>query len=150
VASTGKQTLLHLMTLLTSKQDTANHCSVCQKRSTWDFLRDFYVRVDAAHQFARTLEIELRDARFAAQHFQGAYADCQARLATCQVELQEERLSHGELQKDLELERESHKETERLFQLAFSVAQQSEEIMGDLRGEITQLERHTTSDARAT
>jgi hypothetical protein len=119
---------------------------MCQNRSTWDFLQDFYTRVNAAHQFARKLEIDLQDARFTGQHFQCAFADCQAHLAACKAELEEERLSHGETQKDLELERENHRETERLFELAFTVAQQSENIVKDLQGEITQLERHTTSD----
>jgi hypothetical protein len=134
------------MTLLTSRQNTANHCSVCQNRSTWDFLQDFYTRVDAAHQFARKLEIDLQDARFAGQHFQRAFADCQAHLAACKAELEEERLSHGETRKDLELERENHKETERLFELAFTVAQQNDNLVKDLQGEITQLEHYSTSD----
>jgi hypothetical protein len=134
------------MTLLTSRQNTLNQCSVCQNRSTWDFLQEFYTRVDAAHEFARKLEIDLQDARFAAQHFQSTFADCQAHLAACKAEIEEERLSHGETRKDLELERENHKETERLFGLAFTVAQQNDNLVKDLQGEITQLEQHITSD----
>jgi hypothetical protein len=146
VANSGRQPLLSLMTLLTSRQNTANQCSVCQNRSTWDFLREFYTKVDAAHEFARKLEIDLQDARFTAQHFQRAFADCQAHLAACKAETEEERLSHGETRKDLELERENHKETERLFEIAFTVAQQSDSLVKDLQGEIIQLEHRTTSD----
>jgi hypothetical protein len=115
-------------------------CAVCRGRSAWDFLQDFYLRVDRADQYINRLEVELHGTRTLSHQVQLALAEQQACLAITRAELEEERLNHGASCEELTFEHERHMETEKLLDLAYGATQESEEIAKELRCEMALLQ----------
>ncbi|KAG0645011.1 hypothetical protein D0Z07_9204 [Hyphodiscus hymeniophilus] len=107
-------------------------CGICHERSTWDFLRDFYSRVEAAHGYARSLENDLDLVRF-------ALLQCESSLNSSWERLNEERLEYRAAQEELVFERERHKETMDMLEKMFHEAMRSGQIADFLSGEIATL-----------
>ena len=110
--------------LLTFGQPTTQ-CDICHERSTWEFLRGFYSRVEAAHEHARRLEHDLELARNA--------------LFSSWEKLHDERLEFRAAQEELVFERERHKETTDMLERVFQEAILSSQIADALSGQITTL-----------
>ena len=117
--------------LLTYEQPTTQ-CDICHERSTWEFLRDFYSRVEAAHEYARRLENDLEHARY-------ALLQSEASLVSSWEKLEDERLEFRAAQEELVFERERHKETTDMLERVFHEAIRSSQIADALNGQIATL-----------
>ena len=115
-------------------------CEVCQERSSWDFLRDFYSRVDFANEYARRLEIDLHQTTHEARRSQLALTQCEASLVASWEMLNEERLEHRASQEALTFERERHQETIELLERIFKEAVRSGEIADSLGNQVAALQ----------
>jgi hypothetical protein len=109
-------------------QAITTHCEICVGRSTWDFLQDFYLRVDIAENYARRLEKDLHDAQTAIHQYQSALAEYAASLAASWETLNGERLEHQACREALTFETERHKETIELLDRIFKEAMRSVEV----------------------
>lgn len=127
--------------MLTIEQVTAtsSQCNVCEGRSTWDFLHDFYFRVEVARSYARSLENELYDARSLLHQSQNALGQCEASLQASCDDLNEERLEHRASREELTFERERHNETHVMLEKVFREAVRSGEVADLLRSKLTSL-----------
>lgn len=126
--------------MLTFEQATSSRCEICHERSAWDFLRDFYLRVEAAHEYARSLENELYVAQSAAHQAQSALTQCESSLVNSLEQLNEERLDHRASQEALTFERASHKETAEMLEQVFREATRSAEIADRLSLQVATLQ----------
>jgi hypothetical protein len=122
----------------------ATQCSVCRSASTWDFLQDFYRRVDEARQHTLRLEYELHHAIISAERTEFALVEFQRDFAATQTKLDEERLEHTATREELEFERQRHRETEKLFDLTYDAAQESGGLVDGLRAQVAELQGNTT------
>ena len=95
-------------------------------------MHDFYSRVEAAHEYARSLENNLG-------HVSHALLQCKGSLASSWEELNQGRLEYQKVQKELVLERERHKDTMDMLQKVLHEAMRSSEIADSLSGEIVKL-----------
>ncbi|PVH75946.1 hypothetical protein DL98DRAFT_642498 [Cadophora sp. DSE1049] len=118
---------------------TSHPCEVCHGRSTWDFLHDFYLRVEAAHSYSRRLENDLYDARSLMHQSQNALSQCEASLHASCGDLNEERLEHRASREELMFERERHKETMEILEKVFSEAVRSGEVADLLSTQVATL-----------
>lgn len=105
--------------------------------STWDFLQGFYKRVDAAHQHSQRLEYDLYRVT---ERSKFSIAEFQRLLAATQTQLDEERLEHTATREQLEFEGQRHRETEKLFDLTYEAAMESNGLVDSLRAQITELQ----------
>jgi predicted RNase H-like nuclease (RuvC/YqgF family) len=96
-------------------------CSICRERSTWDFLRDFYSKVEASQLYASALENDLKDVRYIATQYE-------ASLNSLAYKIHEERSKHRETQEELYVERLRHQETKELLQKTFHEARRSGQL----------------------
>jgi hypothetical protein len=103
-------------------------------RSTWDFLQDFYLRVEAAENYARRVEKDLNEAQTTAYQYQATLARCEASLSFSWETLNEERLNHRECQEALILEKNRHKETGEFLDRVLKEAVPSSEITDSFSG----------------
>ncbi|KAH7370287.1 hypothetical protein BKA65DRAFT_488088 [Rhexocercosporidium sp. MPI-PUGE-AT-0058] len=119
----------------------APSCKICLGRSTWDFLQDFYLRVEAAENHARRLEQDFCEAQTTMQHCQNTLVQCEASLYSSWEVLNEEHRNHQAYQDALVFESERQKETiallERILKEAI-LSSEATEILGS---------RHTTAKA---
>jgi hypothetical protein len=109
-------------------QAITTHCEICIGRSTWDFLQDFYLRVEAAENYARKLEKDLYDAQTAVHQYQAVLAEYEASLVASWETLNQERLDHRACREALTFETERHKETIQLLDRIFKEAIRSGEV----------------------
>ncbi|KAH8674402.1 hypothetical protein BGZ60DRAFT_271486 [Tricladium varicosporioides] len=123
-----------------STTTSTTRCATCHERSTWDFLRDFYLRVESANDYARRLESELHEAKNTAHQSQHALTQCEAALVNSWEMLNEERLDYRASQEALSFERERHKETMDLLERVFKEAIRSGEVADCLGGKLTELQ----------
>lgn len=108
-------------------------------------MRGFYSRVEAAYEYARSLEQDLHRATSLVQHSQHALTQCEASLAASWDQLNEERLDHRAAQEELLFERERHKETMELLEKVFHEAMHSGEIADMLSREVATLREASSS-----
>jgi hypothetical protein len=92
-------------------QAITTHCEICLRRSTWDFLQDFYLRVRLAENYARRMEKDLQEARIVIHQYQSILAECIVSLASSWETLNEERLDHQACREALKFETKKHRET---------------------------------------
>ncbi|CZT07014.1 uncharacterized protein RAG0_12600 [Rhynchosporium agropyri] len=108
-------------------------CNICIGRSTWDFLQDFYLRVEAAENHARTLEKYLYEAQTTLLQCQNSLVQCEASLLSSWELLNEERRNHQGCQEALMFESERQRETitllERILKEAI-LSSEATEILG--------------------
>ncbi|KAF8848392.1 hypothetical protein BDZ45DRAFT_753891 [Acephala macrosclerotiorum] len=119
---------------------TRNGCKVCYKRSTWDFLRDFYWRVGAANEYARKLENDIHEATTRVQQSQWKFTHCEAALLSNQETLEEERLAYRASREELTFEREKYQETLEILEKVFREAVRSGEVADFLGNQIVALQ----------
>ncbi|CZT53514.1 uncharacterized protein RSE6_15134 [Rhynchosporium secalis] len=86
-------------------------CETCIGRSTWDFLKDFYLRVDTIENHARMLEKDLCEAQTTMHHCQNTLFQCEASLVSSWEVLKEERRNHQACQEALMFDNERQQET---------------------------------------
>ena len=88
---------------LTVSKEPNNHgptpCGICHKRSHWDFLGEFYRRVEATSNYAAGLELELQRVRAAEHECNLSLRGCQERLAQME-DIAEENRRHGNVTRD--------------------------------------------------
>ncbi|KAH8790882.1 hypothetical protein F5882DRAFT_460694 [Hyaloscypha sp. PMI_1271] len=106
----------------------ADSISKLKWRSTWDFLQDFYLRVEVAESYARKLEKDLYDAQTAVHQYQAVLAEYEASLVASWETLNQERLDHRACREALTFETERHKETIELLDRIFKEAIRSSEV----------------------
>jgi hypothetical protein len=121
---------------INSCQVFTTHCEVCIGRSTWDFLQDFYLRVETAENYARSLEKDLYEAQTTAHQCHNTLAQCETSLSASWEILNEERLSHQASQEALMFESERQEETiallERILKEAI-LSSEAADILGSRR-----------------
>lgn len=119
-----------------SRQVFTTQCEICLGRSTWDFLQDFYLRVEAAENHSRGLEKDLCEAQTTMHHCQNTLVQCEASLLSSWEVLNEERRSHQACQDALLFESGRQKETiellERILKEAI-LSSEATEILGGRR-----------------
>ncbi|KAH8799407.1 hypothetical protein F5884DRAFT_811822 [Xylogone sp. PMI_703] len=94
-------------------------CEICHERSTWNFLHDFYLRVDSANEHARRLESDLHEAN-------SALRQCEASLIAS-------------------IERNSHQDTTELLERVFREAIRSGEIADSLSSQVAIMQASSQS-----
>jgi hypothetical protein len=123
-------------------QSDSSQCTVCNSRSNWDFLQEFYSRVDEAHQHSQRLEGDLRCAGISVEQSRFRVAQLERAVVEIQVKLDGERLEHNVTRHEISYEQQRHKETAELFDITYEAAQESMEIIADLRTQVTELQKH--------
>jgi recombination DNA repair RAD52 pathway protein len=122
-----------------------NRCAICDERSTWEFLRDFYIKVESANGYAQRMENERHEAMKVAQESQHNLAQCEASLAASWKLLNEERLQHRASQEALLFELERHQETIQLLNQVFKEAERTGEVADRLSRKLAELQAASES-----
>ncbi|KAH7378952.1 hypothetical protein BKA64DRAFT_648375 [Cadophora sp. MPI-SDFR-AT-0126] len=112
-------------------------CDICMGRSTWDFLQDFYLRVEASENHARRLEKDLCEAQTTMHYCQNTLVQCEASLSSSWEVLNEERRNHQACQEALMFESQRQKETIALLERILKEAILSSEAAEILGGRLT-------------
>ena len=107
--------------LLILRQTTTNMCSICQGRSTWDFLHDFYLRVANTENRNRQLEAD--------------HQACRLALSNAQNALDVERKRHEFCFQRYEQETTARKEIETMYRCTEQALKQSGQIIDELEKE---------------
>ena len=119
---------------------STQQCQICHERSAWEFLGDFYSRVQLMSEHSRTLERKLDEALRLVNQSQCALTECETSLVNSWGTLNEERLEYRACQEALNFERQSHIDTIAFLDQVFKEATRSTELVDSLANQVEELQ----------